>query len=307
MGKYVLKRVLLMIPVLLGVMFIVFAINHFMPGDPVISLLGNNYTQEQYDAKEAELGLDKPFLEQFFIYVKGVVTKLDLGTSYQTNRSVSTEILERFPVTLKLGILGILVTVIVGIPFGIISATKQYSALDYGVTVISMFFASMPSFWMGLMAIIIFSYKLGWLPASGLFTWKHWILPVLTLGLSPVATITRMTRSSMLDVIRQDYIRTARAKGLSEKKVIYHHAFRNTLIPLVTFIGGSLPGLFAGALITETLFAIPGIGYISYNAMVAGDIPFSMFYMTFLAILTLLGNLISDILYAVVDPRVRIA
>ena len=138
MGKYILKRVLLMIPVLLGVMFIVFAINHFMPGDPVISLLGNNYTQEQYDAKEAELGLDKPFLEQFVIYVKNVVTKLDMGTSYQTNRSVSKEILERFPVTLKLGLLGILVTVVVGVPFGIISATKQYSALDYGVTVISM-------------------------------------------------------------------------------------------------------------------------------------------------------------------------
>ncbi len=304
MGKYVLKRVLLMIPVLLGVMFIVFMINHFMPGDPVISLLGNNYTQEQYDAKEAELGLDKPFLEQFFIYVKNVVTKLDLGTSYQTNRSVSTEILERFPVTLKLGILGILVTVIVGIPFGIISATKQYSALDYGVTVVSMFFASMPSFWMGLMAIIIFSYKLGWLPASGLFTWKHWILPVLTLGLSPVATITRMTRSSMLDVIRQDYIRTARAKGLSESAVIQRHALKNALIPVLTVVGMQLGTIVAGSVVIEAIFAINGTGQLLMTAINGKNYPVINGVVLFLSVSISLMNLLVDLVYGFVDPRI---
>lgn len=304
MGKYVLKRVLLMIPVLLGVMFIVFVINHFMPGDPVISLLGNNYTQEQYDAKEAELGLDKPFLEQFFIYVKNVVTKLDLGTSYQTNRSVSKEILERFPVTLKLGILGILVTVIVGIPFGIISATKQYSALDYGVTVVSMFFASMPSFWMGLMAIIIFSYKLGWLPASGLFTWKHWILPVLTLGLSPVATITRMTRSSMLDVIRQDYIRTARAKGLSESAVIQRHALKNALIPVLTVVGMQLGTIVAGSVVIEAIFAINGTGQLLMTAINGKNYPVINGVVLFLSVSISLMNLLVDLVYGFVDPRI---
>lgn len=304
MGKYVLKRVLLMIPVLLGVMFIVFAINHFMPGDPVISLLGNNYTQEQYDAKEAELGLDKPFLEQFFIYVKGVVTELDLGTSYQTNRSVSKEILERFPVTLKLGVLGILVTVIVGIPFGIISATKQYSALDYGVTVVSMFFASMPSFWMGLMAIIIFSYKLGWLPASGLFTWKHWILPVLTLGLSPVATITRMTRSSMLDVIRQDYIRTARAKGLSESAVIQRHALKNALIPVLTVVGMQLGTIVAGSVVIEAIFAINGTGQLLMTAINGKNYPVINGVVLFLSVSISLMNLLVDLVYGFVDPRI---
>jgi len=304
MLKYVLKRILLMIPVLLGVMFIVFTINHFMPGDPVISLLGNNYTQEQYDAKEAELGLDKPFAEQFVIYVKNVVTRLDLGTSYQTNRSVSTEILERFPVTLKIGLLGILVTVIVGVPFGIISATKQYSALDYGVTVVSMFFASMPSFWMGLMAIIIFSYKLGWLPASGLFTWKHWILPVLTLGLSPVATITRMTRSSMLDVIRQDYIRTARAKGLSEGLVIRRHALKNALIPVLTVVGMQLGTIVAGSVVVEAIFAINGTGQLLMTAINGKNYPVINGVVLFLSVSISLMNLLVDLVYGFVDPRI---
>ena len=304
MGKYVLKRVLLMIPVLLGVIFIVFTINHFMPGDPVISLLGTNYTQEQYDAKEAALGLDKPFLEQFFIYVKNVVTKLDLGTSYQTNRSVSTEILERFPITLKLGVLGILVTIVVGIPFGIISATKQYSALDYGVTVVSMFFASMPSFWMGLMAIIIFSYKLQWLPASGLFTWKHWILPVLTLGLSPVATVTRMTRSSMLDVIRQDYIRTARAKGLSEGVIIRRHALKNALIPVLTVVGMQLGTIVAGSVVIEAIFAINGTGQLLMTAINGKNYPVINGIVLFLSISISLMNLLVDLVYGFVDPRI---
>lgn len=304
MGKYILKRVLLMIPVLLGVIFIVFTINHFMPGDPVISLLGTNYTQEQYDAKEAELGLDKPFLEQFVIYVKNVVTKGDLGTSYQTNRSVSTEILERFPVTLKLGLLGVLVTVIVGVPFGVISATKQYSALDYGVTVVSMFFASMPSFWMGLMAIIIFSYKLQWLPASGLFTWKHWILPVLTLGLSPVATVTRMTRSSMLDVIRQDYIRTARAKGLSEGVVIRHHALKNALIPVITVVGMQLGTIVAGSVVVEAIFAINGTGQLLMTAINGKNYPVINGVVLFLSVSISLMNLVVDLIYGFVDPRI---
>ncbi len=304
MQKYILKRILLMIPILFGVLFIVFTINHFMPGDPVYALLGTSCTEEQYAAKQAELGLDKTFWEQFVIYVKNIVTKLDLGTSYQTNRSVTTEILERFPVTMKLGVLGILVTVIVGVPFGIISATKQYSALDYIVTVVSMFFASMPSFWMALMGIILFSYKLQWLPASGLFTWKHYILPVACLGLSPVATVTRMTRSSMLDVIRQDYIRTARAKGLSEGVVIRKHALKNALIPVLTVIGMQLGTIVAGSTVVEAIFSINGTGSLLMTAINGKNYPVIMGVVLFLSVSICVMNLVVDLVYGFVDPRI---
>ena len=307
MIKYILKRLLQMIPVLIGVMIIVFSLSYLMPGDPVLNQMPDNYTQEQYDEVQHEMGLDQPFLVQLGQYIWGVVTRFDLGTSYMTNRAVTTSIAERVWVTIRLGVLSIGVTVLLGIPFGIISAIKQKTALDYTVSILAVVLASIPGFWLALEGIVVFSIKLGVLPASGLSTPAHYVLPVLASGMMSLAGTTRMTRSSLLEVIRQDYIRTARAKGLSERKVIYHHAFRNTLIPLVTIVGGSLPGLFSGALITETLYMIPGIGYTSYQAMVAGDIPFSMFYMTFLAILTLAGNLISDILYAVVDPRVRVA
>ena len=210
----------------------------------------------------------------------------------------------------------------IAVPLGIVAATKQYSVTDYTVTTVALLGMSLPTFFFATLLKLIFCIKLGWFDLVGLTgrdfnslsqfgqildMAKHLVLPIVTLVFISIGPWMRYVRTNMLEVLNADYIRTARAKGLSEHKVIYHHAFRNTLIPLVTFIGGSLPGLFAGALITETLFAIPGIGFTSYNAMVAGDIPFSMFYMTFLAILTLLGNLISDILYAVVDPRVRIA
>lgn len=307
MIKYILKRLLQMIPVLIGVMIIVFSLSYLMPGDPVLNQMPDNYTQEQYDEVQHEMGLDQPFLVQLGQHIWGVVTRFDLGTSYMTNRAVTTSIAERVWVTIRLGVLSVGVTVLLGIPFGIISAIKQKTALDYTVSILAVVLASIPGFWLALEGIVVFSIKLGVLPASGLSTPAHYVLPVLASGMMSLAGTTRMTRSSLLEVIRQDYIRTARAKGLSERKVIYHHAFRNTLIPLVTIVGGSLPGLFSGALITETLYMIPGIGYTSYQAMVAGDIPFSMFYMTFLAILTLAGNLISDILYAVVDPRVRVA
>lgn len=305
MIKYIIKRILFMIPVLLGVVFIVFTINHFSPGDPVVSLLGSNYTQEQYDAKEAELGLDKPFFTQFFNYVKGIVTKFDLGTSYQTKRPVRDEILERFPVTLKLGLIGMLITVIVGVPFGIISATRQYSKMDYGVTIVSLFFASMPSFWMGLMAILIFSLNLQWLPATGLDTWKHWILPALTIGLSPVATVTRITRSSMLDVVRQDYIRTARSKGLTEYRVIVKHALRNALIPVVTIVGMQLGLVMAGSVVIEAIFAIPGLGSLMMAAINAKNYPIIQGSVLLLSLSICVMNLIVDLVYGFIDPRIK--
>ena len=221
-----------------------------------------------------------------------------------------------------MGLISFALELVIAIPLGIIAATKQYSRADYAITTFSLVGISLPTFFFATLLKLGFSVKLGWFDLYGLVgrdyaqlsTWgqlldkaNHLVLPIVTLVIVSVGSLMRYTRTNMLEVLNADYIRTARAKGLSEHKVIYRHAFRNTLIPLVTIIGGSLPGLFSGALITETLFMIPGIGFASYQAMIAGDIPFSMFYMTFIAILTLIGNLLSDILYAVVDPRVRIA
>ena len=296
----------MMIPVLVGVLFIVFTINHFSPGDPVATLLGSNYTDEQYAAKEAELGLDKPFFTQFVNYVGGIVTEFDLGISYQTKRPVSTEILERFPTTLLLGMLGVVLTVIVGVPFGIVSATKQYSALDYVVTIVSLVFASIPSFWMAMMFQLTISHNLGWLPATyAAGSVVSMILPVLTLGLSPVATVTRMTRSSMLDVVRQDYIRTARAKGLSERDVIWKHALKNALIPVITVIGMQLGSIIAGSVVVEAIFAIPGLGSLLMNAINNRNYPVIQGSVLFMSVFISLMNLLVDLIYAFVDPRIK--
>lgn len=305
MSRYIGKRLLLIIPILLGVIFIVFTINQLTPGDPVAGILGNNYTQAQYDAKSAELGLDKPFFTQFFIYLKNIVTKFDFGTSYKSGRSVTTEMLQRFPTTFILAILSVLVTVIIGLPFGIASATKQYSALDYTVTSVAMFFASMPSFWMAMMMMLIFSLNLNWLPASGVDTWKGWVLPTLALGLSPVATVTRITRSSMLDVVRQDYIRTARAKGLGEGEIIRKHALPNALIPVITVVGMQLGYIIAGSVVIEAIFAIPGIGSWIMTAISQKDYPVIQGSVLFLSLIICLLNLLVDLIYGFVDPRIK--
>ena len=221
-----------------------------------------------------------------------------------------------------MGLIAFVLQIIIAIPLGVVAATKQYSKTDYVISVLALAGISLPTFFFASLLKLVFSVRLGWFDLYGLTgrnyqqlsafgklmdMGHHLVLPIVTLVVISVGSLMRYTRTNMLEVLNADFIRTARAKGLSERKVIYHHAFRNTLIPLVTIIGGSLPGLFSGALITETLYSIPGIGYISYQSMVGGDIPFSMFYLVFMAVLTLLGNLISDILYAVVDPRVRIA
>jgi len=221
-----------------------------------------------------------------------------------------------------MGGIAFILEILIAIPLGVIAATKQYTKVDYTITIVALACFSLPTFFSASPLKLLFCVKLGWFDLGGLIGrnyenlsaagqfWDrahHLVLPIVTLVVISIGSLMRYTRTNMLEVLNADYIRTARAKGLSESKVIYHHAFRNTLIPLVTMLGGSLPGLFAGALITETLYSIPGIGYVSYQSMVAGDIPFSMFYLVFMAVLTLLGNLISDILYAVVDPRVRIA
>ena len=221
----------------------------------------------------------------------------DFGISYVTKQNAFHEIWPRFLVTLKLSFLGVFLSAIIGIPLGIQAAVKQYKLADTIPSLLAFLLAAVPTFVLGLAMLFLFCDRLNWLPSYGIDTFKHYIMPALAISLPPAAQNFRFTKSSMLEAIRQDYVRTARAKGLSERTVIYKHAFRNTLIPLVTIIGGSLPGLFSGALITETLFSIPGIGYISYQSMVAGDIPFTMFYLSFMAVLTLASNLLTDILY----------
>lgn len=304
MGKFILKRVLWMIPVLLGVLFIVFTINRLTPGDPVAAILGSQYTPEQYAQQEAAMGLDKPFLVQFFNYVKNIVTHFDFGTSYQSRQSVGREILKRLPTTLSIGVLGVIVTAIIGIPLGIVAATHQNSIFDYIVTVVSMFFASMPNFWMALMMIIIFSLNLHWVPATGLATWKAWILPILSLGLSPVASVTRMTRSSMLEVIRQDYIRTARAKGLEENRVIRRHALKNALINVVTVLGFQMSMIMGGSVIVESIFAIPGLGTYMMQGINTKDYPVVQGCVLIIAMAVCIMNLIVDLVYGFIDPRV---
>ena len=305
MLRFVIKRILWMIPVLFGAVFIVFSINRLSPGDPVAASLGANYTQEQYDRVEAEMGLDKPFFVQFYDYVKGIITEFDLGTSYKTKRSVTAEIMERFPTTVKLALIGCAITVCIGIPCGVICATKQYSVADYIVTVFSLIFASMPGFWLGLMMILLFALNLRWLPASGLQTWKSWIMPSIAVGITSIATITRLTRSSMLDVIRQDYIRTARAKGQKESKIITKHAIRNGLIPVVTTIGFQLGIMISGSVVVESIFSIPGLGTLITTAVSNQDYNLIQGCVLVLAAVVCLLNLLIDILYGFIDPRIQ--
>lgn len=305
MIKYILKRVLLMIPVILGVLLIVFTISYFAPGDPVTAMLGSNYTEETYNAKREELGLDRSFVVQYADYVWGLVSRFDLGTSYSYGHSVSGEIANRFGATFAIGMLGVLATVIIGIPVGIVSATKQYSVLDYGLTAVSMFFAAMPGFWLALMMMLVFCLNLGWLPSSGLATWKSYILPVLSNALPSVAVVARMTRSSMLEVIRMDYIRTARAKGLKENKVILRHAMKNALIPVVTVVGMQMSMVMGGSVIIETIFSIPGLGNYLMSAISGRDYPVINGCVLVISLCICVMNLLVDIVYAYIDPRIK--
>ena len=306
MLKYSIKRLLLMIPVILGVLIVVFTISYFMPGDPVDSMMPVNYTQEMYDAKAAELGLDRPYIVQLGDYLWGVVTRFDLGTSYTTNRPVLEMIGTRVWVTVKIGTLSILFTVVFAMLFGIISAVKQYSALDYGVTTLSIVMAAMPNFWVSLMFILLFSSVLQWLPASGLTTWKHYILPVVCNGLMPLAAVTRMTRSSMLEVIRQDYVRTARSKGLKEGAIVFRHCLKNALIPVITMVGNQFSNILGGSVVIETIFNIPGMGSLLVSYISQRDYPGIMGITFILSLFMCVIVLLVDIIFAVVDPRIRI-
>lgn len=304
MHKYVIRRILLLIPVIIGVTFLVFTIMYFTPGDPAQIILGENAPQESVDKLREEMGLNDPFIVQYFRYITNAI-KGDFGRSYSTGRAVFDEVLSRFPATMKLTIAGMIIAVAIGIPVGIISATKQYSALDSITMVLALLGVSMPNFWLGLMLILLFSVRLGWLPSGGDMGFSSLVLPAITLGTGVAAIITRMTRSSMLEVIRQDYIRTARAKGVRENKVINRHALGNALIPIVTVIGLQFGGLLGGAVLTETVFSWPGVGRLMVDAIKQKDTPTVLASVIFLSVTFSIVNLLVDILYAFLDPRIK--
>lgn len=305
MYKYIARRLLLLIPVIIGVTFIIFSMMYFTPGDPARIILGESAKAEDVSRLREELGLNDPYFVQFGNYVKKAVLEQDIGNSYVTKRPVVTEITDRFPTTLKLAAFSIVIAVVIGIPIGIISATKQYSLFDNVSMVLALIGVSMPNFWQGLLLILFFSVYLGWLPSSGFSSFKHMILPAVTIGTSTIAVITRMTRSSMLEVVRQDYIRTARAKGQVESKVINHHALKNALIPIITVIGIQFGYLLSGAVLTESIFAVPGVGRLMVQSIKERDFPVVQGSVLFIAVAFSLVNLLVDILYAYVDPRIR--
>lgn len=327
MGRYILKRLGISAGILLFVVFVIYLLMRCLPASYVETMAvqlsqapGAKPYEQWVEQLNAQYGLDVGVVQGYFVQLKNLFTG-NFGQSWKFAVPVVEKFAQVIWVSFTIGAVALVLELLIAIPLGIVAATRQYSRTDYAITAGALVGISLPTFFFATLLKLVFSVKLGWFDLYGLVGrdfqslspwWQfldmahHLVLPVITLVVISVGSLMRYTRTNMLEVLSADYIRTARAKGVSEGAVIYRHAFRNTLIPLVTIVGGSLPGLFAGALITETLYAINGIGYTSYQAMVAGDIPFSIFYLTFLAALTLLGNLISDIAYGLVDPRVRL-
>jgi len=294
-----------------GVTLIIFMLMH-VSGDPVRLMYGPNVPRETIEAKRKELGLDKPIYEQYFIWISKLLHG-DLGRSIHVQDRVSNLIRARLGATLELTMVALLLTVFFSVPIGVVSAVKPYSWIDNVGRVFALFWVSMPYFWLGIILMLLFGVKLGLLPISGrggpiwsLEGIRHLILPALTLGLPPMALFTRLVRSSMLEVTNEEYIRTARSKGLSEKTVIYRHALRNALIPVVTLLALRLPWLVGGAVITETVFSWPGMGRLLVDAVTQRDYPVVQGVVLILAVLVLLSNLAADVMYAYLDPRIRL-
>lgn len=307
MIKYAVKRLLWMIPILLGVVIIVFTLMYVTPGDTATIMLGDSATPESKAAFNEEYGLNEPYIVQLGNYIKNLFFHLDMGKSYRTGQPVMDEILTRLPNTLKLASLAMVLAVIIGVVTGIISAVKQYTLADNIATGVALFGVSMPPFWLGLLLILAFSVKLDMVPSVVVKgQWNSWILPTITLGTAVAGIIMRMTRSSMLDVIRQDYIRTARAKGVSGWRVIFGHALKNSLIPVITYVGPMLAYIVTGSLVVEQIFAVPGIGRYFVSSITGRDYPLIMGTTIVLAVLIVVMNLVSDILYKVVDPRITL-
>ncbi len=304
MSKFILKRILLMIPVILGMAFFIFGILELAPGDPARIILGDKAPPETVEALREEMGLNEPFLKRFANYIVKAVQG-DFGKSYRTKLPVFQEIMERFPTTIILALGSIVLMVIIGVPIGVLSAVKQYSLLDNATLALALVLASMPGFWFGTMLILLFALQLGWLPVTDASSFKGFILPWFALMAGNMATLVRMTRSNMLEVVRADYIKMARAKGAPERRVIVVHALRNALMPIITIIGMNLSTLLGGTMIIESVFALPGLGTLAVTAVRGKDIPMVMAEVIFIALLGGFINLFVDVLYAYIDPRLK--
>jgi len=323
MVVYLAKRLLTMIPLLVGISLISFVVIHLAPGKPTDLAIDLNpaVTKEVKERMEKLYGLDQPLYVQYLDWLKRIV-RLDFGTSFSADgRPVSDKILERLPITVGINLLSLVLILGIALPLGIFSAARPHSLFDQATTVFVFVGFATPTFWLALLLMILFGVNLGWLPISGLksydydqltFFWqmvdraRHLILPVLLSAFGGLAGMSRYMRANMLEVIRQDYITTARAKGLSESRVLFKHALRNALLPVVTLLGLSLPGLIGGSVIFESIFAIPGLGQLFYQAVMSRDYPLVMGGLVIGAVLTLLGNLLADLAYAAVDPRIRV-
>lgn len=314
MGAYVIRRLLGLIPVLLGITLVVFFLMQLIPGDVAQAMLGLMARPEDVARLREELGLNQPIYVQYLKWL-GHVVQGDFGISLQQRTEVLPFVLERFKNTLILTIAATIISLLIGLPTGIISATKQYSIFDRVSMIIALFGNSMPAFWLGLMAILIFSLRLGWFPTGGMYPvvgektftelLRHLVLPAVTLGAASAAITARITRSSMLEVIRQDYVRTARAKGLSERAVLTRHTLKNALLPILTVVSFQFGFLLGGAVLTETVFNWPGIGLALYNAISFRDYPIVQGGVLVVAVAFVIVNLITDLLYSLIDPRIR--
>lgn len=304
MLRYIGKRLLMLIPVILVTSLLIFWAMSLTGGDPAIMILGDNATPAQIEELREEMGLNDPFIVQYANYMKGMFTG-DMGKSYITNKDVFKTFMEKLPNTLMLGGAAVLIAVIVSIPLGVYTALNQNTWKDTVGMIFALFGTSMPNFWLGLMLILLFSLKLGWLPSGGKNGFASLILPAVTVGFGLAALITRTTRSSMLDVIRQDYMTTARAKGCSEKQVIYKHGLKNALIPIITAIGLQMSLVITGSVLAETVFSWPGIGRLVYESISKRDTPMVTGSIIMCSIFMCIINLVVDLIYAFFDPRIK--
>ncbi|KFI98859.1 nickel ABC transporter permease [Bifidobacterium subtile] len=305
MLKYVGNRLLQLIPVLFGVSLIVFTLLYFSPGDPAKIMMGESVDPKILEATRESMGLNKPYWQRYLSYVGGIIFHFDFGTSYATKQPVTQQIMASFPNTLKLTMISMFVAVIGGVVFGVISALRQNTWVDSTISLVALIGISFPSFWLALLLIIFFAVKLGWFPASGFDSWRAMVLPCGVLSIGSVASLTRMTRSSMLDVIRQDYVRTAKAKGLSNTAIVIGHELKNALIPVITVIGMDFGSLLGGAVLTEVIFSIQGVGRLIVDSITMRDYPVVQGGVLFIALMVCFVNLLVDVIYMVLDPKLR--
>ncbi len=304
MLKYAIKRTILAVPVIISMTVIVFLILHLSPGEPIDLIVGPNITPEVYESIRHKYGLDQPLIVQYFKFL-GNLLKGDFGKSILQQRPVSEIIKQRLPITIRLGVTGFILSVVIAIPLGILAAVNRNTPIDYTCMTGAMLGMSLPTFWFGLLLLYFFAYKVRIFPVSGYGTWKHLVLPAFALGLTDAAITARMMRSSMLEVLKQDYIRTARSKGLAEKVVVYQHALKNAMIPIVTLLGMRIGWILGGSVVLETIFSIPGLGRLMIDSILSRDYPVVQGSMIVLTSAIILGNILADILYAVVDPRIK--